>query len=84
MSSRNVLDCGRAYAWRTHVGTLTRADAGGCAARYAVGETPYVFPKLVVNEPTLFNPTLKQTAATEWSVLRSNSAARSKRRVRSY
>jgi hypothetical protein len=44
---------------------LTREDAGGCAARYAVGETPKVFPKLVVNDPTLLSPTLKQTAAIE-------------------
>jgi hypothetical protein len=63
---------------------LTREDAGGCAARYAVGERPYVFPKLVVNDPTLFNPTAKHTAATEWSVLRNSSAARSSRRVRRY
>ena len=37
--------------------------------------------KLVVNEPTLRNPTDKQMSATEWSVLRSSAAARSRRLV---
>src|SRR3954463_1594561 len=65
-------------------GTTAWATAGGYAARYAVGETPYVFVKLVVNEPTLCSPTEKQTSATERSVVRSSAAARSSRRVSRY
>jgi hypothetical protein len=59
-----------------------RVEAGGCAARYAVGDIPYARPKLVVNEPTLVRPTSKQISATLRSVLRSSAAARSSRRVR--
>ena len=40
--------------------------------------------KQVVNEPTLCKPTEKQTFATERSVVRSNAAARSRRRVKRY
>ena len=61
-----------------------RADAGGWAARYAVGERPNVRPKLVVKDPTLLSPTLKQTSATLRSVFRNSSAARSSRLVRRY
>ena len=62
----------------------TRSAAGGWAARYAVGETPYGTPKLVVNDPTLRRPTVKQMSATDRSVLRSSAAARSSRRVSRY
>src|SRR3954451_24377940 len=65
-------------------GTTAWATAGGYAARYAVGETPYVFVKLVVNDPTLCSPTEKQISATERSVVRSSAAARSSRRVSRY
>jgi hypothetical protein len=34
--------------------------AGGNVARYAVGDMPYVRVKLVVNDPTLCNPTERQ------------------------
>jgi hypothetical protein len=37
--------------------------------------------KLVVNDPTLCNPTITQMSATERSVYRSRDAARSSRRV---
>src|SRR4029450_8941051 len=80
-SSRNLLPCGRAYAWSTQVGTRARVSAGGCAARYSVGVRPYVRPNVVVNEPTLLRPTVKQMSAIDRSVLRSSSAARSSRRV---
>ena len=42
---------------------------------------PYVRVKLVVNEPTLWRPTVKQISATERSVVRRSAAARSRRRV---
>ena len=58
--------------------------AGGYAARYAVGDCPNARVKLVVNEPTLWRPTVKQIAATERSVVRRSEAARSSRRVRRY
>jgi hypothetical protein len=57
----------------------TRVAAGGCAARYAVGVHPYVLPKLVVNDPTLLKPTVKQMSATLRSVERKSEAARSRR-----
>jgi hypothetical protein len=79
-----VLDGGRAYAWRTHVGGRTRFAAGGYAERYAVGVIPYARPKLVVKEPTLLRPTMKQMSETERSVERRSEAARSSRRVRRY
>src|SRR6184192_1643796 len=60
------------------------AAAGGNAARYAVGETPYVRVKLVVNEPTLRSPTAKHTSVTERSVVRKYAAARSRRLVSRY
>ena len=41
-------------------------------------------PKLVVNEPTLRSPTVRQMSATERSVFRSSAAARSSRRVSRY
>jgi hypothetical protein len=47
------------------VGIRARLAAGGCAARYAVGDMPNARPKLVVNEPTLCRPTAKQISATE-------------------
>src|SRR5665213_2085621 len=53
----------------------TRVVAGGCAARYAVGVHPYVLPKLVVNDPTLLKPTVKQMSATLRSVERKSEAA---------
>jgi len=49
----------------THVGTRARNAAGGCAARYCVGVIPNIRPKLVVNEPTLRSPTVRQMSATE-------------------
>ena len=61
----------------THVGTRARVIAGGWAARYWVGVMPNSRPKLVVNEPTLLSPTVKQTSATERSVVRRSVAARS-------
>lgn len=60
------------------------ADAGGCAARYAVGDCPNAVEKLVVNDPTLRRPTSRQISATERSVVRSSAAARSSRRDRRY
>jgi len=60
------------------------AAAGGNAARYAVGETPYVRVKVVVKEPTLRSPTVKHTSVTERSVVRNNAAARSRRLVSRY
>ncbi len=45
---------------------------------------PNAWPKLVVNDPTLRSPTVRQMSATERSVLRSSAAARSSRRVRRY
>jgi hypothetical protein len=39
------------------VGIRARVAAGGWASRYAVGDSPYTRPKLVVNEPTLCSPT---------------------------
>jgi len=51
----------------THVGTRARNAAGGCAARYCVGVIPNMRPKLVVNEPTLCSPTVRQMSATERS-----------------
>ena len=41
-------------------------------------------PKLVVNDPTLRRPTIRQISATERSVVRSSDAARSSRRVSRY
>ena len=41
-------------------------------------------PKLVVNDPTLRSPTVRQMSATERSVVRSSAAARSSRRVSRY
>jgi hypothetical protein len=41
-------------------------------------------PKLVVNDPMLRSPTVRQMSATVRSVLRSSAAARSSRRVRRY
>jgi hypothetical protein len=49
-----------------------------------MGESPYVRPKLEVNDPTLRSPTLKQMSATVRSVFRKSDAARSSRRVRRY
>jgi hypothetical protein len=49
-----------------------------------VGEAPKARPKLVVKEPTLFSPTVKQMSATERSVFRRSSAARSSLRLRRY
>jgi hypothetical protein len=66
------------------VGMSAYDDAGGKLARYAVGDMPYVRVKLVVKEPTLCSPTLKQMSATERSVVRRRAAARSRRRVRRY
>jgi hypothetical protein len=59
----------------------TYAAAGGNPARYSVGDLSYVRVKLVVNEPTLSRPTEWQMLATDRSVVRSNAAARSRRRV---
>ena len=39
-------------------------EAGGWAARYAVGDIPNIRRKLVVNEPTLERPTDMQMSAT--------------------
>jgi hypothetical protein len=72
---------GRVYARTMHVGTRARLLAGGCAPRYAVGVCPYIRRKLVVKEPTLLSPTIMQTSAMLRSVVRSNAAARSSRRV---
>ena len=66
------------------MGIRARLAAGGYAARYAVGERPNARPKLVVNEPTLLRPTVKQMSATPRSVCRSSAAARSSRRVSRY
>ncbi len=46
-------------------GTSAQSAAGGKRVRYRCGETPKVRVKLVVNEPTLWSPTAKQTSATE-------------------
>ena len=62
-------------------GTRANWAAGGNLARYTVGDTPNVRVKLVVNEPMLWSPTSTQISATEWSVVRSSAAARSRRRV---
>ena len=67
-----------------HIGTRAWSAAGGYRARYAVGDTPNVRVKLVVNEPMLWSPTDRQMSATERSVLRSSAAARSSRRVSRY
>src|SRR3954452_19818096 len=72
---------GRPHARSTQLGTRARSAAGGYLARYAVGESPYIRPKLVVNEPTLRSPTVMQISATERSVVRSSADARSSRRV---
>ena len=53
----------------------------GSVARYALGGIPYVRVKLVVKEPTLCSPTAKEMSVTDRSVIRSNAAARSRRRV---
>ena len=45
---------------------------------------PNARPKLVVKDPTLRSPTVRQMSATVRSVLRSSAAARSSRRVRRY
>ena len=66
------------------VGIRARSAAGGKAARYSVGDFPNARRKLVVNEPTLRSPTVKQMSATLRSVLRSSAAARSSRRVSRY
>ena len=85
LSSRKLLDCGRAHASSTHVGIRARGwqpvdeRPGRPSGR---GRRPR--PKLVVNEPTLRSPTVKQMSATERSVLRSSAAARSSRRVSRY
>src|ERR687892_689317 len=63
LSSPNVLDCGRPYACSTQVGMRTRPTAGAWAARYPVGVRPNVRPKVVVNEPTLRRPTMRQMSA---------------------
>ena len=60
---------------------VTRADArrgtpSACSRRSR--------PKLVVNDPTLRNPTVKQMSATLRSVERRSAAARSRRRVKRY
>jgi hypothetical protein len=68
----------------TQAGIRARCAAGGNDARYAVGDMPYILRKLVVNEPTLLDPTAKQISATERSVVRSRAAARSSLRVRRY
>ena len=81
LSSPGVLCFGRAYARITQVGSRAYVEAGGKVARYAVGGMPYVRVKDDVNDPTLCSPTAMQTSATERSVLRSNVAARSSRRV---
>jgi len=44
-----------------------------------VGDIPNARPKLVVNDPTLRSPTVRQMSATVRSVLRSSAAARSER-----
>src|SRR3984957_14763464 len=58
--------------------------AGGNMARCSRGVLPEIRPKLTVNEPTLPAPTAKQMSATDQSVVRSNAAARSSRRVSRY
>jgi hypothetical protein len=45
---------------------------------------PNVRPKVVVNDPMLRNPTVRQMSATLRSVVRNSAAARSIRRVRRY
>jgi len=45
---------------------------------------PRLRPKLVVIEPTLRSPTVKQMSATGRSVVRRSDAARSRRRTRRY
>jgi len=40
-----------------------------------VGDSPNAFPKLVVNDPTLVSPTVRQMSATDRSVVRSSAAA---------
>jgi len=46
--------------------------------------SPNTLLKLVVNEPTLFQPTAKQMSVTDQSLVRNKAAARSRRRVRRY
>ena len=46
-------------------GTRAQSAAGGKRRRYRFGETPKARVKLVVNEPTLWRPTVKQISATE-------------------
>jgi len=58
--------------------------AGGKEARYAAGELPKLRRKLVVNDPTLRSPTVKQMSEIVRSVVRSSAEARSSRRVRRY
>jgi hypothetical protein len=82
-SKRAVCD-GRAHASRTQVGTRALSAAGGYATRYAVGVIPNIRLKLVVNEPTLRNPTLRQMSETGRSVERSSDAARSSLRAMRY
>src|ERR1043166_595030 len=74
--------CGRPYARTTHDGTTTRETAGGNDARYAAGDFSNMRVKLVVNEPMLCRPTLKQMSAMLRSVVLSSAAARSSRLVR--
>jgi hypothetical protein len=57
-------------------------SAGGNEERYATGVSPNTLRKLVVNEPTLFQPTAKQMSVTDQSLVRNKAAARSRRRVR--
>ena len=49
-----------------------------------MGACPNIRPKLVVNDPTLPNPTSEQILVTGQSVVRSSAAARSSRRVSRY
>jgi len=56
-----------------------------CTAHGAVWTSnPHGTLEIVVNEPTLPQPTAKQTPATVQSVVRSSAAARSSRRVSKY
>src|SRR6478672_7666325 len=65
-------------------GINANSAGGGYWARYWVGVTSNIRPKLVVNEPTLWSPTAQQMRATDQSVVRSRAAARSSRRVSRY
>jgi hypothetical protein len=50
------------------LGTRAYADAGGMLARYAAGGWPNTRAKLLVNDPTLWSPTITQMSTTERSV----------------